>query len=96
MLLDPENQDDFVWVDTACSGEYFDGLLRLVGFESCIHKRAHETTRLVKQPKNTITSSRRLELVLNIYLAALRPQWAASSLETLALSGIRLGGGLQI
>jgi IS5 family transposase len=38
-LLDPENEHDFVWADSAYSGECFADLLRLGGFESLIHEK---------------------------------------------------------
>ena len=37
MLLDPENHDDYVWADSAYSGERFKDLLSLAGFENRIH-----------------------------------------------------------
>ena len=39
LLLDPENEHDYVWADSAYSGECFDGLLSLGGFESLIHEK---------------------------------------------------------
>ena len=36
MLLDPENQDDYVWAD---SGEHFKDLLSLARFEKRIHEK---------------------------------------------------------
>jgi IS5 family transposase len=38
-LLDPENEHDFVWADSAYSGECFADLLSLGGFESLIHEK---------------------------------------------------------
>ena len=38
-LLDPENEHDYVWADSAYSGECFEDLLRLGGFESLIHEK---------------------------------------------------------
>ena len=38
-LLDPENEHDFVWADSAYSGECFEDLLNLAGFESLIHEK---------------------------------------------------------
>ena len=38
-LLDPENIHDFVWADSAFSGECFEILLNLAGFESLIHEK---------------------------------------------------------
>ena len=38
-LLDPENEHDFVWADSAYSGECFADLLNLGGFESLIHEK---------------------------------------------------------
>ena len=34
MLLNPENQDDYVWADSTYSGEHFKYLLSLAGFEN--------------------------------------------------------------
>jgi len=39
MLLDPENQDDYVWADSTYSGERFKDLLSLAGFENRIHEK---------------------------------------------------------
>ena len=39
MLLDPENQDDYLWADSAYSGECFKVLLSLAGFENRIHEK---------------------------------------------------------
>ena len=38
-LLDPENEHDCVWADSAYSGECFEEFLSLVGFESLIHEK---------------------------------------------------------
>lgn len=38
-LLDPENEHDFVWADSAYYGESFEQLLSLGGFESLIHEK---------------------------------------------------------
>jgi IS5 family transposase len=38
-LLDPENEHDYVWADSAYSGECFEELLSLVKFESLIHEK---------------------------------------------------------
>jgi IS5 family transposase len=38
-LLDPENEHDFVWADSAYSGECIRDLLDLAGFESLIHEK---------------------------------------------------------
>ena len=59
MLLDPENQDDFVWADSAYSGEFFEDLLRIGGFESCIHEkgtRNHPLSEAAKE-RNRIKSA---------------------------------------
>lgn len=38
-LLDPENEQDYVWADSTYSGECFEDLLSLGGFESRIHEK---------------------------------------------------------
>jgi len=38
-LLDPENEHDHVWADSAYSGSAFQNLLNLAGFESLIHEK---------------------------------------------------------
>jgi transposase, IS5 family len=38
-LLDPENKHNYVWADSAYSGECFEDLLSLGGFESLIHEK---------------------------------------------------------
>jgi len=54
MLLDPENQDDYVWADSAYSGERFKDLLSLAGFENRIHERVQEITLLVQLQQRAI------------------------------------------
>jgi hypothetical protein len=39
MLLDPENQDDYVWADSAYSGQCFEDLLSIGGLESRIYEK---------------------------------------------------------
>jgi hypothetical protein len=38
-LLDLENEHDYAWADSAYSGECFEDLLNLGGFESLIHEK---------------------------------------------------------
>jgi len=38
-LLDPEKEHDYVWADSAHSGECFEDLLNLGGFESLLHEK---------------------------------------------------------
>ena len=38
-LLDPDNEHDFVWADSAYAGESFENLLNLGDFESLIHEK---------------------------------------------------------
>lgn len=51
-LLDPENEHDYVWADSAYSGECFEDLLNLGGFESLIHEngaRNHPLSNAAKE-----------------------------------------------
>jgi IS5 family transposase len=59
MLLDPENQDDYVWADSAYSGQCFEELLSLGGFESRIHEKGaanHPLSEAAKE-RNRIKSA---------------------------------------
>jgi transposase, IS5 family len=59
MLLDPENQDDYVWADSAYSGECFENLLSLAGFESRIHEKGslnHPLSEAAKE-RNSVKSA---------------------------------------
>ena len=38
-LLDPENEHEFAWANSAYSGEPIRGLLGLAGYESLIHEK---------------------------------------------------------
>jgi hypothetical protein len=38
-FLDPENEHDFVWADSAYSGESFEHLLSIGGFAGLIHEK---------------------------------------------------------
>jgi IS5 family transposase len=40
-LLDPTNDDDFVFADSAYAGKIFEELLEAAGFESFIHEKGH-------------------------------------------------------
>lgn len=59
MLLDPENQDDYVWADSAYSGQCFEDLLSLVGFESLIHEKGSRNHPLSDEAKerNSVKSA---------------------------------------
>ncbi len=51
-LLDPENEHDYLWADSAYAGESFEDLLNLGGFESLIHEkgtRDHPLTDAAKE-----------------------------------------------
>lgn len=52
LLLDPENEHDYVWVYSAYSGECFDDLLSLGGFENLIHDKVARNDPLREHPKN--------------------------------------------
>jgi transposase, IS5 family len=43
-LLDLENEHDYVWADSAYSGECFEELLRLGKFESLIHEKGSQSS----------------------------------------------------
>ena len=97
MLLDPGNLDDFVWADSAYSGECFEDLLRHGGFESYIHEkdaRNHPLSDAAKE-RNRIKSAIRACVEHVFGGITTSTQWTASSQERLALSGIELGGGLK-
>jgi IS5 family transposase len=50
-LLDPENEHDYVWADSAYSGECFEDLLNLGGFESLIHEKGSRNHPLSDEAK---------------------------------------------
>ena len=50
-LLDPENEHDDVWADSAYSGECFEDLLSLGGFESLIHEKGARNNPLSEASK---------------------------------------------
>jgi hypothetical protein len=58
-LLDPENEQDYVWADSAYSGECFEKLLSLGGFESLIHEKGAQHNPLSEAAKeaNRVKSS---------------------------------------
>jgi IS5 family transposase len=59
LLLDPENEHDDVWADSACSGQCFEDLLSLGGFESRIHEkgsRNHPLSEAAKE-RNSVKSA---------------------------------------
>jgi IS5 family transposase len=50
-LLDPENEHDYVWADSAYSGQCFEDLLSLGGFESLIHEKGARNNPLSNSAK---------------------------------------------
>ena len=62
LLLDPENEHDYAWADSAYSGECFENLLSLGGFESLIHEKGTRNHPLSDAAKelNRIKSSIRV------------------------------------
>jgi transposase, IS5 family len=60
-LRDPENEHDYVWADSVYSGECFEDLLSLGGFESLIHEkgaRNHPLSDAAKEPNRVKSSIR--------------------------------------
>jgi len=61
-LLDPENKHDYVWADSAYSGECYEELLSLGGFESLIHEKGarnhplSDATKKLNRVKSAIRS----------------------------------------
>nr|WP_255097038.1 transposase [Synechococcus lacustris] len=51
MLLNPENQDYYDWAASAYSGQCFEDLLRLGGFESRIHEKGSRNHPLSDEAK---------------------------------------------
>lgn len=50
-LLDPENEHDYVWADSAYSGECFEDLFSFGGFESLIHEKGARNNPLSEAAK---------------------------------------------
>lgn len=50
-LLDPENEQDYAWADSAYSGECFEDLFKLGGFESLIHEQGERNNPLGEPAK---------------------------------------------
>ena len=78
MLLDPENQDDYVWADSAYSSERFKDLLSLAGFKNRIHEKGSKNhpLRAAAPERNPIRSQIRAR-VEHVF-GCLRHQWEAN------------------
>jgi IS5 family transposase len=50
-LLDPENEHDYVWADSGYSGDCFEDLLSLGGFECLIHEKGARNNPLTEAAK---------------------------------------------
>ena len=50
-LLDPENEHDYIWADSAYSGDCFEDILSLGGFESLIHEKGARNNPLSEAAK---------------------------------------------
>jgi len=57
-LLDPTNDSDFVWGDSAYSGFHFDEFLKAAGFHSRIHEKGTRNCPLTDggKARNSLTS----------------------------------------
>jgi hypothetical protein len=62
MLLDPQNQDDYVWADSAYSGERFKDLLSLLDLKIGSMRRDQEITFLVQLQQSAIPIVLKFEL----------------------------------
>ena len=72
MLLDSGNQNDYVWVNSAYSGERFMDLLRLAGFQNRIHEKGsrNHPLRPAATERNSIRSQIRARVEhLFVYFA---------------------------
>ena len=92
MLLDQENQDDYVWADSAYSGELFKDLLSLDGFENRIHEKGSRNHPLsaAATERNSIGSQTRAR-VEHVF-GCLPHQWEAYLQEKSGLKELMLGG----
>jgi len=93
MLLDPENQDDYVWADSAYSGERFKDLLSLAGFENRIHEKGSRNHPLsaAATERNSIRSQIRAR-VEHVFVFFLPHQWETNLQEKSGFKEIMLGG----
>ena len=75
MLLDPENQDDYVWTDSAYSSERFKDLLSLARFKNRIHKKGTRNHPLSAAATERISISSqiraRVELVFGCFATSM-------------------------
>ena len=64
MLLDPENQDHYVWADSAYSVERFKDLLSIAGFDNKIHEKGSRNNALsaAATERNSIRSQTRAQV----------------------------------
>ena len=60
-LLDPENEHDCLWSDSAYSGERFENLLNHAGFESLIHEKAPSAWKDDASPVRPLPTTRGLD-----------------------------------
>lgn len=77
-LLDPENVNNYFWTDSTYSGECFESLLSLGGFEGLSHEWEHAINLLVTRPKSKIASNQQSEHLLSIFLAV----WPCQCMES--------------
>ena len=74
-LLDPENQQDFVWVESAYSGARLQDLLELAGFDNLINAKGSRNHPLSEPAKaqNRIKSSirARVEQVFGLIIMSM-------------------------
>ena len=65
-LLDPENQQNFVWADSADSGARLQNLLELAGFDNLINAKGSHNHPLSEEQTLTTASSDRSGPELNM------------------------------
>jgi len=79
MLLDPENQDDYIWADSTYSGERFKDLPSLAGFENRIHEKGSRNHPLnaAARKRNSIRSQirARVEHVFGCFATSIEDEF---------------------
>ena len=92
LLLDPENVHDYVWAVSAYSGECFDDLLSLGGFESLIHKKGARNHPLGDASKELYRVKSSIRACVEHVFGCMTMSMGGKLTRRIGKKGTRLGG----
>ena len=95
MLLDPENNNDYTWADSAYAGVRFEGLRDLGSFESCIHEKGSRYQPLSDAAKERSHIKSAIRACVEAVLGCMTMSMVAKMTRKVGLEGNKAWWGLK-